>query len=128
MANDEVPDTLHHQPDLLLAVLAVVPVRRLVAEVQPSCDALVIERRVGGSSLQFIVERDVKGLLGRQVPQARQMLRKLLADKIDIEPVGSGRQRGFKFRGALTVDRLISGDTIVGTNNTPVSGGPNGIW
>ena len=32
---------------------------------------------------------DVKGLLGRQVPQARQMLRKLLADKIDIEPVGS---------------------------------------
>src|SRR5207247_2440898 len=43
--------------------------------------------------------RDVKGLLGRQVPQARQMLRKLLADKIDIEPVGSGRQRGSKSRG-----------------------------
>jgi len=41
--------------------------------------------------------------------------------------VGSGRQRGFKFRGALTVDRLIGGDAIVGTNNTPVSGGPNGI-
>ncbi len=55
------------------------------------------------------------------------MLRKLLADKIEIEPVGSGRQRGFKFRGALTVDRLIGGDAIVGTNNTPVSGGPNGI-
>ena len=70
--------------------------------------------------------RDVKGLLGQQVPQARQMLRKLLADKIDIEPVGSGRQRGFKFRGALTVDRLIGGDAIVGANNTPVSGGPNG--
>ena len=69
--------------------------------------------------------RDVKGLLGRQVPQARQMLRKLLADKIEIEPVGSGRQRGFKFRGALTVDRLIGGDAIVGANNTPVSGGPN---
>ena len=69
---------------------------------------------------------DVKGLLGREVPQARQMLRKLLADKIEIEPVGSGRQRGFKFRGALTVDRLIGGDAIVGTNNTPVSGGPNG--
>ena len=44
--------------------------------------------------------------------------------KIDIEPVGSGRQRGFKFRGALTVDRLIGGDAIVGANNTPVSGGP----
>src|SRR2546427_12313435 len=69
--------------------------------------------------------RDVKGLLGRQVPQARQMLRKLLADKIEIEPVGSGRKRGFKFRGALTVDRLIGGGTIVGGNQNAVSGGPH---
>jgi hypothetical protein len=29
------------------------------------------------------------------------MLRKVLADKIDLEPVGSGRQRRYKFRGAL---------------------------
>jgi hypothetical protein len=55
------------------------------------------------------------------------MLRKLLADKIEIEPVGSGRRRGFKFRGALTVDRLIGGDVIVASDNTSVSGGPNGI-
>src|SRR5207245_9317970 len=71
--------------------------------------------------------RDVKGLLARQVPHARQMLRKLLADKIEIEPVGSGRRRGFKFRGAVTVDRLIGGDVIVRGDNTSVSGGPNGI-
>jgi hypothetical protein len=55
------------------------------------------------------------------------MLRKLLADKIEIEPVGARRQRGFKFRRAVTVDRLIDGDMIVATNNTPVSGGPNGL-
>jgi hypothetical protein len=72
--------------------------------------------------------RDVKRVLGRQIPQARQMLRKLLADKIELEPVGSGRQRAFKFRGALTIDRLIAGEGIVTTDNTSVSGGPNGIW
>ena len=55
------------------------------------------------------------------------MLRKLLQDKIELEPVGSGRHRGYKFRGALTVDRLIGGDSFAGTNNTSVSGGPKGI-
>jgi len=73
--------------------------------------------------------QDVKALLGRHIPQARQMLRKLLADKIELEPVGQGRERGYKFRGALTVDRLIAGDTLAKpeTNNTSDGGGPNGI-
>ena len=30
--------------------------------------------------------QDIVGVLGRQTPQARQMLRKLLTDKIDLEP------------------------------------------
>ena len=70
----------------------------------------------------------MKALLGRHVPQARQMLRKLLADKIELEPVGQGRERGYKFRGALTVDRLIAGDTLAKPeiNNTSDGGGPNG--
>src|SRR5262249_6718578 len=73
--------------------------------------------------------RDVKILLGRHIPQARQMLRKLLADKIELEPVGQGRRRGYNFRGALTVDRLIGGDTFGQgeINNTSDGGGPNGI-
>jgi hypothetical protein len=73
--------------------------------------------------------QDVKALLGRHIPQARQMLRKLLADKIELEPVGHGRERGYKFRGALTVDRLIAGDTLAKPeiNNTSDGGGPNGI-
>src|SRR5207237_1082832 len=53
--------------------------------------------------------RDITALLSRHTPQARQMLRKLLADKIELEPVGSGRQRGYRFKGELTVDRLIEG-------------------
>jgi hypothetical protein len=47
-----------------------------------------------------------------------------LADKIELEPVGSGRQRGYKFRGALSLERLIAGDAM---NNPSDYGGPNGI-
>jgi len=51
------------------------------------------------------------------------MLRKVLADKIDLEPVGSGRQRGYRFRGALNLEKLIEGEAM---NNTADCGGPNG--
>jgi hypothetical protein len=56
---------------------------------------------------------DVIGLLERQTPQARQMLRKLLADKIELEPVGEGRERGYRFRGALTIEKLIAGEALL---------------
>jgi len=69
---------------------------------------------------------DVTALLAKQTVQARQMLRKLLADKIELEPVGSGRERGYKFRGALTVEKLISGEAFAQVKNTSVCGGPNG--
>jgi hypothetical protein len=67
---------------------------------------------------------DVAGLLGRQTVQERQMLRKILADKIELEPVGSGRQRGYKFRGALSLERLIAGEAM---NNTSDCGAPTGF-
>ena len=47
----------------------------------------------------------VTALLSRHTVQARQMLRKILADKIEMQPVGSGRQRGYRLRGALTIER-----------------------
>ena len=53
------------------------------------------------------------------------MLRKILADKIELEPVGQGRGRGYKFRGTLTIEKLLEGDA---THNTSDSGGLNGIW
>jgi hypothetical protein len=40
---------------------------------------------------------DIVDVLGRQTTQARQMLRKLLGgEKIELEPVGAGRSRGYK--------------------------------
>jgi len=67
---------------------------------------------------------DVAGVLGRQTVQARQMLRKILADKIELEPVGQGRGRGYKFQGILTIEKLLEGDAM---HDTSDSGGPNGI-
>jgi len=56
--------------------------------------------------------RDVTALLTAHTAQARQMLRKLLLDKIELTPVGAGRKRGYQFRGALTIDRLIGGEAL----------------
>ena len=63
----------------------------------------------------------VGALLNENTIQARQMLRKILTGKIELEPVGRARDRAYKFRGALTIGRLISG-----ISNTPDCGGPNG--
>jgi DNA invertase Pin-like site-specific DNA recombinase len=53
--------------------------------------------------------RDVQALLGRHTPHARQLLRKLLAGKIEMTPLHD-QQRGYHFRGALALDRLIEGE------------------
>jgi hypothetical protein len=53
--------------------------------------------------------RDVRALLGRRTPHARLLLRKLLADKIEMTPLHE-QQRGYRFRGARALDRLIEGE------------------
>src|SRR5262245_37676935 len=53
---------------------------------------------------------DVKTLLQQNTTQARQMLQKLLSgSKIAMEGFGEGRERGYKFRGELSIGRLITG-------------------
>ena len=65
--------------------------------------------KLSGSARSRLRERvsDVTTLLGRHTAQARQMLRKLVTGKIELEPVGRGRERGYRFRGALCIERLI---------------------
>jgi hypothetical protein len=53
---------------------------------------------------------DVKALLGRHTPQARQMLRKLVDGKIAVEPVIQDGRRGFRLSGRLNVGRLLKGE------------------
>jgi hypothetical protein len=53
---------------------------------------------------------DVKALLGRHTPQARQMLTKLVGGKIAVEPVIQDGRRGFRLSGRLNVGRLLKGE------------------
>jgi len=75
-----------------------------------------------------VLAGDVKRLLldpEADTGEIRGLLRPLLHEKIDLEPVGRGRQRGYRFRGMLTIGRMLDG--MASAENTSASGGPNGI-
>ncbi len=55
---------------------------------------------------------DVKAALSRHTPHARQLLRKLLADKIAMAPIAHDRRRGYRFRGGLAIDGLLQGEAV----------------
>ena len=55
---------------------------------------------------------DVRTLLGQHVPQARQMLRKLLRDSVQMTPVVENGRRGYHFEGRLVYDGLLSGTVL----------------
>ena len=61
----------------------------------------------------------LEALLARNIPQARQMLRKLVPDRITLEPFEEKGERGYRFTGDGTYARLIACATF--------GGGPNGI-
>ena len=50
-----------------------------------------------------------RGVLGRQVAQARQIVGKLLADRLTFAPETRNGCRGFRFQATGTVDKLIAG-------------------
>jgi site-specific DNA recombinase len=56
---------------------------------------------------------DIPALFARHVPQARQMLRKLLDGHILCEPFMEGEKRGYRFTATGTFDRLLTGAKVV---------------
>ena len=48
-------------------------------------------------------------LLGRQVGQARQIVAKLLADRLTFTPESQRGRRGFRFQATGTVAKLVAG-------------------
>jgi site-specific DNA recombinase len=56
--------------------------------------------------------RDVRALLGRHQSQARQMLRKLLIGKIEMEPIVGPSRRGYRLSGRLSYGRLLQGEAV----------------
>ncbi|MFQ5946774.1 MAG: recombinase family protein [Anaerolineae bacterium] len=63
---------------------------------------------------------DVKGLLGRHVPQARQMLRKLINGRLVCEPFEENGTRGYRFSATGTYGRLLSGTQYVNDGRIPL--------
>jgi hypothetical protein len=55
---------------------------------------------------------DVKELLAQHPAQARQALKKLLVGPIVCTPVREPGRRGYRFRGTLTVGKLIQGEVL----------------
>jgi hypothetical protein len=53
--------------------------------------------------------RDWRGLLLRNVPEARGLLRLMLPEPIIFTPDADGERRGYRFRARVHVGRLISG-------------------
>lgn len=50
-----------------------------------------------------------RGLLGRQIPQARQILKKLLDGPVVFEPVREGIREGWRFVGFGKLSALLHG-------------------
>jgi len=50
---------------------------------------------------------DLKALLARRVPQTRQMLRKLLLDRILVDPITAGDRPGYRVSGSLNLGQLL---------------------
>jgi site-specific DNA recombinase len=57
--------------------------------------------------------KDLVALLSRHTAQARQALRRLLVDKIEMEPVIEAGRRGYRLSGRLTFGRLLQGEAAL---------------
>lgn len=65
---------------------------------------------------------DIKGLLGRHVPQTRQILRRLIVGRLTCEAFAKDGQRGYRFTGQGTYESLLPGKLVPTYVVTP--GGP----
>ena len=52
---------------------------------------------------------DWRGLLTRDVESGREVLRELLAEPLRFTPIEDPDRRGYRFTGAVALDRLIGG-------------------
>jgi hypothetical protein len=64
---------------------------------------------------------DWRGLLRRHTPQARQVLKKLLAGPLVFSPVRDGRQRYYEFKAPIAIGRIISGLACANMVASPTS-------
>jgi hypothetical protein len=98
------------QEDLAAELESLAEAERVV-----SLDTEAIKREVQSRAA------DVKELLFRQTPQARQMLRKLLDGKLELTPIESEGCCVYRFTGTGTYERLFSGEALETLERTVVA-------
>ena len=62
---------------------------------------------------------DTKALLSRHTPEARQMLPKLLVERLEFTPVEVNGRKGYRFTGAGSYGPLLDGETFSPTVVAP---------
>jgi len=62
---------------------------------------------------------DVRGLLAGHIPQARQILRKLVVGRLACEAVEQDGRKGYRFAGQGAYDRVLPGETLAALTHTP---------
>ena len=65
---------------------------------------------------------DWRGLLTRDLAAGRDVLRLVLAGPIRFTPVSDERRRGYRFEGAIALDRMIGGVLETYPNGTSPEG------
>jgi DNA invertase Pin-like site-specific DNA recombinase len=63
---------------------------------------------------------DLQALLAGDVQQGRAVLRALLAGPLECEGFREPGRHGYRFKGALTIGRLLAGEAVSLTGTTPV--------
>ena len=88
-------------------------------ETAPSLDADALVRAVTARAA------DLRNLLGRNVAQARQVVRQLLEGRLVCQPFEDAEARGYTFAATGTYRRL--GVPLIETSSVNYGGGPNGV-
>ncbi len=105
-ATDAIDASLHHEEARKKTLLAeLLKLDELVELVQVDENRLAKELRSRAG--------DIPALFARQIPLARQMLRKLLDGHFACEPVEKGGKRGYRFTATGTFDRLLTGVEVI---------------
>jgi site-specific DNA recombinase len=81
----------------------------------------VFDRRGMEGRLRYLLE-DWRALLTRDVPTGREVLRTLLVEPMTFTPIIDGRRRGYRFEGAIALDRLVSKAVTLPTFGTSPTG------
>jgi hypothetical protein len=86
----------------------------------PMIDRTALERRLHTKLA------DWRGLLTRNLTTGRDVLRLVLAGPIRFTPVNEERRRGYRFEGAIALDRMIGGVLETYPNGTSPEGAADG--